>query len=99
MITFINGKPSTWSVEILDKWITEWKKTGDHRPYNGTVSTCNYFTPRPYVDDYNLGDTKKGFVYTIGRYRVAMAVVTGGVPWRVSRPQRGLTTAKQVKPL
>jgi len=87
MITSINGQLSTWPQDILDKWIAEWTKTGDKRKYLTTVSRCNYFTPRPYVDEYNRGDTKEGFVYVVDR-QVVMAVVKGGVPWIVSHPRR-----------
>lgn len=84
MKTTINGKEAEWSEEILAKWIKCWRGTGDPRDYETTVSASNYFTPRPYVDEYNQGDKKEGFTYVIGRH-VAMSVITGGVPWLVSK--------------
>jgi hypothetical protein len=60
MITSINGKPATWTPEILQ----EWNAQASGRPA-GVVTLANYFTPRTYVDKYNRGDIKTGFVYTV----------------------------------
>lgn len=66
MQTFINGTPVEWTDAIR----TEWDAQASGRPA-GTVLTVNYFTPRPYVDAYNRGDIKTGFVYTLKRHQYA----------------------------
>ena len=85
MNTQINGRPASWPEDVLVKWRARWIATGDERQYEGTVSYCNYYTPRPYVDEYNRGSRKEGFVYVIGT-AVADTVVAGGIPCMVSEP-------------
>lgn len=34
---------------------------------HGLPSAANYFTPRPYVDEYNQGSKEAGFTVTFGR--------------------------------
>ncbi len=83
MITSINGQPAEWAAEIQAKWdafVASCAKSF-------VVSRCNYFTPRPYVDQYNRGDSKEGFVYIVDR-QVAMHVIAGGVPWLVNESRR-----------
>jgi hypothetical protein len=60
--TSINGKPAEWSPEVWALWAEMMVAKEPER-----VEKANYYTPRPYVDEYNRGSDKKGFVYVIGR--------------------------------
>ena len=65
MITYqVNGKPSDWTPEIQAKW-DHFVKTSE-LDFTG-LNQVNYFTPRPYVDQYNRGSREEGFTYTIHR--------------------------------
>jgi hypothetical protein len=66
MITKINGQPADWSEEIWRWWYTV-ADTADPKLTTSEVYDANYFTPRPYVDEYNRGSRECGFVYTVGR--------------------------------
>lgn len=84
MKTMINGKPSEWSAEIQAKW------DAIERP-EGMVNSVNYFAPRPYVDEYNRGDLKEGFTYTLwpadgGDPRVIVVCINGYHPLLVREP-------------
>lgn len=58
----INGKPAEWTPAIQAKWDSFEKP-------DGIVTHANWYTARPYVDEYNTGSTKEGFVYTVaGQY-------------------------------
>lgn len=63
--TSINGKPAEWNAEIRELWalVVAAHFDKETRP---TVS-ANYYTPRPYVDEYNRGSDRSGFVYVVGR--------------------------------
>lgn len=63
--TSINGKPAPWPEAVQAKWIAATKDwpVGDAVQ----VTDSNYFTPRPYVDEYNRGSRTEGFTYTIRR--------------------------------
>ncbi len=56
MTTLIRGKASDWTPEIWELWSLLTLSCG-------RVLQANYFTPRPYVDEYNRGDPCWGFVY------------------------------------
>lgn len=60
MNTQINGKVAPWTPEIQAKW----EASAKGRP-EGRITQANYFTPRPYVDEYNAGSSVEGFTYTI----------------------------------
>ena len=60
MITSIRGKEAEWPREVWDLW----ESLADGRP-DGKVWRANYYTPRPYVDEYNRGSTAHGFTYII----------------------------------
>ena len=62
MNTKINGKPDVWTDDILRLWHTH--VCPKFAP-GETCSEANYFTPRPYVDEWNRGSNKAGFVYTV----------------------------------
>jgi hypothetical protein len=59
IITSINGKDAEWTPEIWEKWNRTMAGIKDQRP----VTRSNYFTPRPYVDEYNSGSDYEGFTY------------------------------------
>jgi len=63
--TMVNGKPAAWNDEVRELWalVVAAHFEGETRP----VVSANYFTPRPYVDQYNMGSDKSGFTYTVGR--------------------------------
>jgi len=73
MTTTINGQPADWPGDVWAKWYTV-ANEADPKLTTEDVSTANYFTPRPYVDEYNRGSREEGFVYTVGR-RVYQAIV------------------------
>jgi hypothetical protein len=88
MRTTINGAEADWNEAIWQLWHTHVDLADPkHSDAGARITDANYFTPRPYVDEYNRGDTKEGFTVTVGR-AVHMVVISGGVPWRVSRPPR-----------
>jgi hypothetical protein len=64
LTTTINGQPAEWTAEIWQRWHT-FADEADPKWRDVTVSTANYFTPRPYVDEYNRGSHKAGFVYVL----------------------------------
>jgi hypothetical protein len=66
METAINGKAAEWTDEIRAKW--EAATQDAPPPFDAQlVLSANYFTPRPYVDEYNRGSQDEGFVYTMKR--------------------------------
>lgn len=60
MTTKINGEAAEWPEDVWAKW----RKAMDGLPELPTLS-ANYYTPRPYVDEWNRGRDTSGFVYTI----------------------------------
>jgi hypothetical protein len=62
--TQINGQDAEWSALIWQLWYT-FADHADPKWTNVTVSTANYYTPRPYVDEYNTGSTQAGFCYVL----------------------------------
>ena len=62
MKTLINGKDAEWTPEIR----AEWDAAMAERP--PAVFVCaNYYTPRPYRNEYDRGWSDRGFVYVIVR--------------------------------
>ena len=61
MITKINGKVRIWPNTVAALWAA----TENGRP-GGVVLEANYYTPRPYRNEYDRGSMESGFVYTIG---------------------------------
>lgn len=77
MKTTINGKQATWSKAIKELWFEV--STGIDK----FVVTANWFTARPYVDEYNRGSEHEGFVYTtLEGYTHHVYTVQ----WRVGKP-------------
>jgi len=73
METSINGKPAMWTAGIWALWHMV-ADDADPKLTDDQVLRANYFTPRPYVDEYNTGSREEGFVYAVGR-RVMQAIV------------------------
>lgn len=74
MQTSINGKEAEWSPEIRALW----NATADGRPH-GKLISANYFTPRPYRNEYDQGSRDEGFTYTVKQgyqHRVFQTKVT-----------------------
>ncbi len=65
MDTHINAQAAEWSPEIQAFWeeVISTHPDADHGP----VLSANYFTPRPYRNEYDRGSNEEGFTYTIGR--------------------------------
>ena len=61
METKISGHSAVWTHEIWEKWNALWDT-----PSESVISEANYFTPRPYVDEYNTGSNDEGFTYVQG---------------------------------
>jgi hypothetical protein len=70
MQTSVSGEPSAWTADIWRKWNAV---TAEPTMPEGKVTSANYFTPRPYVNEYDRGSDKEGFVYTIA-YRHVWSV-------------------------
>ena len=58
----INAKPEPWTPELYELFDA---KVGPLMSEGETVSDANYFTPRPYVHEYDRGSKEAGFVYTV----------------------------------
>lgn len=63
MKTMVNGKDAEWTPEIWAKWHT-FADDADPKYKDAPVSMSNYFTPRPYQDEYSRGSREEGFTYT-----------------------------------
>lgn len=70
----INGKPAPWPQEVCDLFAQKCPKLEKEE----IVVSVNYFTPRPFVDEYNRGSDKEGFVYSLNDRRVCF------IEWRKS---------------
>ena len=70
MRTTINAQPAEWPAEVQQLW-REKVDTDEFRAElakdKTTVSMANYFTPRPYKNEYDQGSNKEGFVFVIGQ--------------------------------
>jgi hypothetical protein len=56
------GVEVVWTPEILALWD---KRVAPRFKEGERCSTANYFTPRPYVDQYNRGSNRAGFTYVV----------------------------------
>lgn len=65
MRTLINGKPAEWTPKIRSLW--ESKRDPE---VEGVISDLNYFTPRPWRNEYDRGSPMEGFVYTVNGRQV-----------------------------
>ncbi len=66
--TQINGEVAEWTPAIWQKWYTHIDQA-DPKLYDthGLPTLANYYTPRPYVDQYNRGSKTEGFTFVVGR--------------------------------
>ena len=66
MKTSIQGKDAPWSPKIKELFAEKLPplESGE------VVTDANYFTPRPFVNEYNQGSRTEGFVYTLNNRRV-----------------------------
>ena len=78
--TSINAKPSVWSGDIWRKWRQvargingAWAKIGKGP---AVVTHANYYTPRPYMNEYDRGSKAEGFIYTINFRHIFDAHIT-----------------------
>lgn len=60
--TTINAMYAEWSESIQALWDAYVAPKIEHE-----VVLANWFTARPYVDEYNRGSTVEGFTYIDGR--------------------------------
>lgn len=56
MKTTINGEAAAWTPAIWSAWAAGVGVEGAER--------ANWYTARPYVDEYNRGSDKEGFVFS-----------------------------------
>lgn len=76
MRTMINGQEAQWTPEISKKFLEvekSWKEF--HGPEGWQVIDANYFTPRPYQDEYCRGSNDEGFTYTLKGYYVWQTII------------------------
>jgi len=62
MRTCINSKEATWTSDIWNLWNS---RAVPAFAKGESCSSANYFTPRPWVDEYNRGSRYAGFLYTV----------------------------------
>lgn len=68
----INAKPVEWPAEVEAKWEAF---IGERLEPGEVVTDCNYFTPRPWRNEYDRGSGKEGFVYTLNGRHVCYGVI------------------------
>lgn len=78
MKTSINGSEADWTEAIRDRW----DSTEADRP-DGEITSANWYTARPYQDEYSTGSTKEGFVYTARR---GYDHIVYSCEWHVGKP-------------
>lgn len=78
MRTTINGSEAEWTPEIHAAWAEAlaYLKRLDPRSPLPIVVSCNYFTPRPFVDEWNRGSKDRGFVYVTDTRAVGQVLMT-----------------------
>ena len=72
--THVNGRVDPWSPKVWELW------RGITQRWDGPVLIyrVNYFTPRPWENEYDRGSPEEGFVYTAriqGRLQVGFEIV------------------------
>lgn len=67
MKTSINGEEAPWTDAIQAKWDEAMMNaTGDHLDF-AVATSANYFTPRPWRNEYDRGSREEGFTYVVKR--------------------------------
>jgi hypothetical protein len=70
MRTLISGKDAPWPGEVWKLWREKVATPAFAADLsNFPVLSANYYRPRPYVDEYNRGSDKEGFLFDI-RHRI-----------------------------
>lgn len=77
----INAKPAEWSPAILERWQSLDKPDGE-------IVTSNWYTARPYQDEYSTGSKREGFVYTV---REGYDYHVYDASWPVDKPAAAYT--------
>lgn len=67
LTTTINTKEAEWTGHIWSLWHAAFAGA-DHDP--DLAVSANYFTPRPYRNEYDRGSDREGFVYVTRDRRV-----------------------------
>ena len=65
--TMVNGKDAPWTPAIYAEFEA---RVGPLMEDGERMLNANYYTPRPYVDQYNRGSDRYGFTYTLNGHRV-----------------------------
>jgi len=68
--TSINGEPAEWPQRLHDLFAQKVQFAANER-----CTSANYFTARPYRNEYDTGSNEEGFVYTVNLSQV------GKVAW------------------
>lgn len=64
--TTINAQPAPWPAEIRAEWEQQWAMLRERNPDAELDRlSVNYFTPRPYRNEYDRGSMTRGFVATV----------------------------------
>jgi hypothetical protein len=69
MKTSIRGKPSAWPQGVHSRFEC---LVGSRLNEGEVVTSANYFTPRPRIDEWNHPTYTAGFVYTLNGRRVCI---------------------------
>jgi hypothetical protein len=85
MNTSVNGKDAVWPEQVQKLWdtLTDFPK--------GKLVTANWFTARPWIDEYNRGSEHEGFVFTVLQGYDHHVFET---KWRVGRPAAAYSLPK-----
>lgn len=89
-VTMINAKPAEWDEFIWELWEQTAKRFRD----NEACLNSNYFTTRPYVDQWNSGSSEYGFTYTAQKANDPYPVVCQ-MTWIDYKMQYANTLARQ----
>ncbi len=99
MRTSINGVDAEWTPAIL----AAWKSVGAP-----DARRANWYTARPYVDTYNRGSEREGFLYTDRQFRVLFVERIVSKPsapyteprgdWTPMPPSVGLDSSREITP-
>jgi len=80
----INAKPAEWSPAITDRWDSFDKP-------DGKIVTANWYTARPYQDEYSTGSEVEGFCFTVLKGYDHQVY---DKHWHVGRPAEAYTEPK-----
>lgn len=76
MKTSVNGEPAEWPPAVIERWELLTKA-------EGKITSANWYTARPWQDQYSTGSTTEGFVYTA---KVGSAYRVYDATWQVEKP-------------